>query len=139
MSSSIEESIDVDASAVKAYQLWTNYEDFPKFMEAVESVSRVGAKELEWKAEIGGKTETWIAEITEEIPEKRVAWASRTGAHNAGVVTFHPLDTTKTRVMLQLEYDPQGVVENVGDALGVMTNRVKGDLKNFKKLVEQGG
>ena len=138
MSSSIEESVDVDVSAAKAYQQWMRYEDFPKFMEAVESVSRVGAKELEWKAEVGGKTQEWIAEITEEIPEKRVAWASRTGAHNAGAVTFHPLDTTKTRIMLQLEYDPEGVVENVGDALGVMTHRVKGDLENFKKLMEQG-
>jgi uncharacterized membrane protein len=88
---------------------------------------------------IGGKEEEWDAEITEQLPDERVAWRSRTGSPNAGVVTFHHVSDTTTRVMLQLEYDPQGVVENVGDALGVVSRRVEGDLKRFKEFIESRG
>lgn len=134
--SSIEESVDVEVPATEAYRQWTRFEEFPRFMEGVESVSRSDGNKLHWKANIGGKTEEWTATITEEIPDRRLAWAADEGAHNAGVVTFHPLAEDKTRVMLQLEYDPEGVVENVGDAVGVMSHRVKNDLRNFKEVVE---
>ena len=137
--SRVEESVDLNVSADQAYKKWRRFEDFPLFMEGVESVTQVGEDELQWKAEVGGKTEQWTARITEDVPGKRIAWAADDGADNAGVVTFHHLDASKCRLMLQMEYDPEGVVENVGDAVGVITHRVKGDLKNFKEMVETGG
>lgn len=136
--SNIEQSIDLDVSAAEAYRRWRRFEDFPQFMEGVESVQSVGDNALKWKAEVGGKVEEWDATITEDIPAKRIAWAADSGAHNAGVVTFHYLDDNKSRMMLQLEYDPQSVTEKAGNAVGVMAHRVKGDLDNFKKMVENG-
>lgn len=132
----IEESVDVNVSAAKAYEQWTRFEEFPRFMEGVESVTRVGQNELHWKAEIGGKTEEWTARITEDIPERRLAWAAEEGVHNAGAVTFHPLNEHTTRIMLQLEYDPESLTEKVGDAMGVMGHRVRNDLGHFKQVVE---
>ena len=118
---------------------WTQFEEFPRFMEGVREVRQLDDKRLAWCAEVGGKEKRWEAEITEQIPDARIAWRSRTGANNAGVVTFHRLDDRKTRVMLQLDYDPEGVVENVGDAVGVVSSRVRGDLARFKDFIEQRG
>src|SRR5215208_4872945 len=136
MASTIEKSIDVDVPVRTAYDQWTQFEEFPRFMEGVEEVRQLDDKRLHWRAKIGGKEEAWDAEITEQIPDERVAWRSTTGSPNAGVVTFHHLNPTTTRVMLQLEYDPEGLVENVGDALGVVSRRVEGDLKRFKEFIE---
>lgn len=136
--SRIEESIDVDVSAATAYEQWSRVEEFPRFMEGVESVHRTGDNKLHWRASIAGKSEEWTAFITEEIPEKRIAWASDDGVHNAGVVTFHPLDEGKARIMLQMEYKPEGAIESVGDAVGITAHRVKNDLANFKRVVENG-
>jgi uncharacterized membrane protein len=139
MASTIEKSIDVDVPVRTAYDQWTQFEEFPRFMEGVEEVRQLDDKRLHWRAKIGGKEEAWDAEITEQIPDERVAWRSTTGSPNAGVVTFHHLNPTTTRVMLQLEYDPEGLVENVGDALGVVSRRVEGDLKRFKEFIESRG
>jgi uncharacterized membrane protein len=139
MASTIEKSIDVDVPVRTAYDQWTQFEEFPRFMEGVEEVRQLDDKRLHWRAKIGGKEEAWDAEITEQIPDERVAWRSTTGSPNAGVVTFHHLNPTTTRVMLQLEYDPKGLVENVGDALGVVSRRVEGDLKRFKEFIESRG
>jgi uncharacterized membrane protein len=136
---SIEQSIDVNVPVRTAYDQWTQFEEFPRFMEGVREVRQLDDKRLTWCAEVGGKEKRWEAEITEQIPDARIAWRSRTGANNAGVVTFHRLDDRKTRVMLQLDYDPQGVVENVGDAVGVVSSRVRGDLARFKDFIEQRG
>ncbi|HEU4503519.1 MAG TPA: SRPBCC family protein [Nitrospira sp.] len=135
----IEKSIEIEVPVRTAYNQWTQFEEFPNFMEGVKQVKQIDDKHLHWKAEIGGKEKEWDAEITEQIPDERVAWRSRTGAMNAGVVTFHRLSDAKSKVMLQMEYDPEGVVENVGDAVGVVSQRVVGDLERFKKYIESRG
>ena len=135
----IEKSIEIDVPVRTAYNQWTQFEEFPKFMEGVKHVKQLDDKHLHWKAEIGGKEKEWDAEITEQIPDDRIAWRSREGAKNGGVVTFHRLSDSKSKVMLQLEYDPAGVVENVGDAAGVVSQRVLGDLERFKKYIESRG
>jgi uncharacterized membrane protein len=135
----IEKSIDVDVPVRTAYNQWTQFEEFPQFMEGVDQVRQLNDKRLLWRANVGGKAKEWEAEITEQRPDERIAWRSRTGAPNAGVVTFHRLSENKTRLMLQLEYEPEGAVENVGDALGVVTRRVEGDLKRFKEFIESRG
>ena len=135
----IERSIDVDVPVGTAYNQWTQFEEFPRFMEGVEEVRQLDDKRLVWRATIAGKTEEWQAEIDEQSPDERVAWHATTGATNAGVVTFHYFEPNKTRVMLQLEYEPEGVVENGGSALGVVERRVAGDLQRFKEFIESRG
>ena len=135
----IEESIEVNAALRAVYNQWTQFEDFPRFMEGVKEVRQLDDKRLRWRAAIGGKEKEWESEIVEQRPDERIAWTSRGGAWNAGLVTFHRLDDTRTKVMLQVDYDPQGVVENVGDALGVVRARVKGDLERFKEFIERCG
>ena len=137
--STIEQSIDVNVPVRTAYNQWTQFEEFPQFMEGVEAVRQLDNQRLHWRANVGGKVEEWDAVITEQHPDERIAWKNTTGASNAGVVTFHRLSDTTTRVMLQLEYDPQGVVENVGDMLGVVSRRVANDLERFKEFIEARG
>ena len=135
----IEKSIEINVPVRAAYNQWTQFEEFPKFMEGVKQVKQLDDKHLHWRADIGGKEKEWKAEITEQIPDERIAWTSRGGAINAGVVTFHRLSDSKSKVMLQMEYDPQGFVEHVGDAVGVVTQRVQGDLERFKQYIENRG
>jgi uncharacterized membrane protein len=135
----IEQSINVDVPVQTAYNQWTQFEEFPRFMEGVRRVTQLDDKRLRWQAEVGGKDKEWTAEITEQHPDERIAWRSTSGARNAGVVTFHRLSDATTRIMLQLDYEPEGVVENVGDAAGVMSGRVKGDLQRFKEFIEARG
>jgi uncharacterized membrane protein len=135
----IEKSIEINVPVRTAYNQWTQFEEFPKFMEGVTQVKQLDDKRLHWKAEIGGKEKEWDAEITEQIPDKRIAWRSRDGAKNAGAVTFHRLSDATSKVMLQMEYDPEGLVEHVGDAAGVVSQRVLGDLERFKKYIESRG
>ena len=135
----IEKSIEINVPVRAAYNQWTQFEEFPKFMEGVKQVKQLDDMHLHWKADVGGKEKEWKAEITEQIPDERIAWTSRGGAINAGVVTFHRLSDSKSKVMLQMEYDPQGFVENVGDAVGVVTQRVQGDLERFKQYIENRG
>lgn len=137
--SNIEQSIEVDVPVRTAYNQWTQFEEFPKFMEGVEKVIQLDDKRLHWVAEIAGKTREWDAEITEQIPDERVAWSNIDGATNAGVVTFHYLDENKSKIMLQLEFEPEGIVEKAGDALGFVRTRTKGDLERFKSFVESRG
>jgi len=136
---SVEKSIDVHVPVSTAYNQWTQFESFPHFMEGVEEVRQLGDKHTHWRAKIGGKEEEWDADIIEQTPERRVAWRSTTGATNAGAVTFHPVDANTTRVTLHLDYEPEGVVENVGSALGLVGHRVEGDLKRFKEFIESRG
>ena len=132
----IEQSIEINVPVKTAYNQWTQFEEFPRFMEGVKEVKQIDDTHLHWKADVGGKEKEWKAEITEQIPDERIAWRSREGAKNAGVVTFHRLSDSKSKVMLQLEYDPDGVVEKVGDAVGVVSQRVLGDLERFKQYIE---
>jgi uncharacterized membrane protein len=135
----IEKSIEINVPVTAAYNQWTQFDEFPKFMEGVKQVKQIDDTHLQWKADIAGKEKEWQAEITEQIPDERIAWRSRGGAMNAGVVTFHRLSDSKSKVMLQMEYDPEGMVENVGDAVGVVGQRVIGDLERFKKYIESRG
>jgi uncharacterized membrane protein len=137
--SNIEQSVDVNVPVHVAYNQWTQFEEFPRFMEGVEEIRQLDDKRLHWRAKVGGKEKEWDAVITEQIPDQRIAWKNTTGAKNAGVVTFHHISDKTTRVMLQLEYDPEGIIENVGDAVGVVSSRVKGDLERFKEFIERRG
>ncbi|HTO55822.1 MAG TPA: SRPBCC family protein [Myxococcota bacterium] len=137
--SAIRETIDVDVPLSTAYNQWTQFEEFPRFMEGVESVRQLDDTRLFWKADVGGKTVEWQAKITEQVPDIRVAWRSVSGAKNAGAVTFDRLDDRRTRITLELEYEPEGFVENVGDFLGVVSRRAKGDLARFKDFIEKRG
>ncbi len=135
----VEKSIEIEKPLRMVYDQWTQFEDFPRFMEGVEEVHQLDDKTLHWKAKIGGKTEEWEAEIVQQEPDMSIAWRHRRGAVNSGVVSFLPLDGERCKVTLTLEYDPQGFVEKVGDALGFVSRRVEGDLERFKKFVEERG
>lgn len=135
----VEKSIEVNVPVRTAYNQWTQFEEFPRFMDNVKEVRQLGDTNLHWRASIAGKDEEWDAQITEQTPDKRVAWRSVTGAHNSGVVTFHHIDDMTTRVTLQMGYEPEKMTEKVGDMLGVFERRVDGDLKNFKEFIEERG
>jgi uncharacterized protein (TIGR02271 family) len=135
----IERSIDVDAPVHTAYQQWTRFEEFPKFMEGVEEVRRLDAKRLHWVANIGGTRKEWDAQITENVPNERIAWRSEAGEFTAGVVTFQPLAADRSRMTVRFYYEPQGVKETLGDWLGLVSRRVEGDLERFKTSVEANG
>ena len=132
-----EHSIDVDVPVTVAYNQWTQFEEFPQFMEGVQEVQQLTDTKLFWRAEIAGIEQKWQAEITEQTPDHRVAWTSTSGARHAGVVTFHKITDNTTRIMLQIEYEPEGFIENVGAALGVVKARMAGDLERFKEFIEQ--
>ena len=136
---SVVKMIDVDVPVRTAYNQWTQFETFPQFMDGVEEVRQLDDTHLQWKATVGGRTKEWQAEISEQTPDQRIAWWAESGAHNKGVVTFHHLADNKSRVTLQMEYEPDGVVENVGDALGFLDRRVQGDLERFKEFIEAAG
>ncbi|MEA2549346.1 MAG: hypothetical protein QOE42_1944 [Chloroflexota bacterium] len=137
--SKIMEAVAVHEPVRTAYDQWTQFESNPKFMEGVKSVRQLDATTLEWVADVAGREKRWKAKITEQEPDQRIAWTSTEGAHNAGVVTFHRLDDATSRVALQLDVDPEGPVENVGDALGLVTRRVKGDMERFRDFIEARG
>jgi len=137
--STVEKAIDVSVPVRTAYNQWTQFEEFPRFMEGVEEVRQLNDTKLHWKAEVGGKKKEWDAKITEQLPDQRIAWRSEAGDENGGVVTFHKLDDHKTRIMLQLAYEPANFVESIGDKLGFMSRRLQGDLDRFKKFIEARG
>jgi len=133
------QSIDVNVPVRTAYNQWTQFEEFPQFMEGIEEIRQLDDRTLHWKAEIAGIDQEWTAVITEQLPDERIAWKSTSGATNAGVVTFHRLDENTTRVTLQMSYDPEGFIENVGVALGMVEGRMKGDMERFKEFIERHG
>ncbi len=135
----VKSAIEVKVPIRTAYNQWTQFEEFPQFMDGVEAVRQRDDKHLHWKATIAGQTAEWDAEIVEQIPDQRIAWQSTTGANNAGTVAFHYIDPNRTRVTLQIEYEPDGMVEKIGSALGFPQMRVDGDLQRFKKFIEATG
>jgi uncharacterized membrane protein len=135
----IEQSIEVDVPVRTAYNQWTQFEEFPRFMAGVEEVRQLDDTHLHWVAEIGGHREEWDAEISEQRPDERVAWKSTRGKGNAGVVSFHRLDDRRCKVMLQLDWESEGMVEKLGSALGQDDRQVMNDLEAFKELVEGRG
>ena len=135
----IEQSIDVEAPLSTVYNQWTQFEEFPRFMDGIDEIRQVDDKHLHWVASFGGERHEWDAEITEQKPDERVAWRNVDGKDNAGVVTFHRLDDAKTRVMVQMDWAPEGIKERLGDALGAPDRRVRADLERFKELIESRG
>ncbi|HZR68762.1 MAG TPA: SRPBCC family protein [Burkholderiales bacterium] len=135
----IERSIEVSAPLRALYGQWTRFEDFPRFMEGVREVRRLDDTRLHWRAQIGGKDKRWEARITEQVPDQRIAWQSVSGTENSGSVELEPLGESRTRVTVKMSYGPEGVLENVGDALGLTARRVEGDLARFKRLAEGRG
>jgi uncharacterized membrane protein len=129
-------SVDVDCPIRTVYNQWTQFEEFPHFMEGVRSVRQVDDTHLVWDVEIAGVEREFNATITEQHPDMRVAWTTTDGPYQAGVVTFHRIDDMTTRVTLQMDYEPEGFVENVGDKLGFVRGRIEGDLRRFKDFIE---
>jgi uncharacterized protein YndB with AHSA1/START domain len=136
---SITHSIVVNAPLRVVYNQWTQFEEFPLFMEGVEEVRQEGDKRLLWKAKIAGKDKQWEAEITEQVPDKRIAWVSVDGTPNAGEVTFDLMESERTLITLAMEYEPEGFLETAGDVLGIPSGQVEEDLKRFRDFIEQTG
>jgi uncharacterized protein YndB with AHSA1/START domain len=136
---SITHSIVVNAPLRVVYNQWTQFEEFPLFMEGVEEVRQEGDKRLLWKAKIAGKDKQWEAEITEQVPDKRIAWVSVDGTPNAGEVTFDLMESERTLIILTMEYEPEGFLETAGDVLGIPSGQVEEDLKRFRDFIEQTG
>ncbi|WP_431946765.1 SRPBCC family protein [Actinacidiphila sp. bgisy167] len=138
--STVEESVEVAVPVTTAYNQWTQFEEFPRFMEGVERIEQRTPTLTHWVAKVGGVKREFDAQISEQIPDERVAWTTVGGdVHQAGVVTFHRLDDRHTKVMLQLDHEPQGMADTVADKLGVVRRQAKGDLKRFKEYIEARG
>ena len=136
----IIETIDVDVPVGTAYNQWTQFESFPKFLDEVESITQLDATHTHWKVKVAGIEREFDAEITEQHPDERVAWNSTGGETNhAGVVTFHKLTDSSSRVTVQLDWEPEGLLEKVGALVGAGSHAVKKDLKNFKGFIESQG
>jgi len=139
MPSYITKSVDVKAPVGVVYNQWTQFEEFPQFMEGVEEVRQISDKKLHWKAKVGLVTKEWEAEIINQVPDQKVEWKNTTGAHNAGVVDFLPNEDGTTRVTTVIAYEPENWIETAGDVLGFMGRRVQGDLDRFKAFIEAKG
>jgi membrane protein len=137
--STVVESVDVAVPVRTAYNQWTQFEEFPNFMEGVEEIRQVTPEMTHWKVKVAGVEREFDARITEQHPDERVAWTSVDGPKHAGVVTFHRLDDTHTRVTVQMDLEPEGIAETVGDKTGIVDRRVKGDVKRFKEFIENRG
>jgi uncharacterized membrane protein len=137
--SRVQKSIDVNVPVRTAYDQWTQFEEFPRFMTGVKSVRQLDDTRLHWKAEVAGRQKDWDARILEQRPDELVAWASTSGAPNAGTVTFERLGDDRTRISLLMEVDPEGALETVGEAVGVLDAQVAGDLQRFKEFIEGRG
>ena len=131
--------VDVDVDVTTAYNQWTQFEEFPHFMEGVERVEQLDDRRLRWTVDIARVDREFEAEITEQTPDQRVAWKSTSGVKQAGVVTFHALNDAQTRVTLQLDFEPEGLAEQAGDKLGMVSRRLEGDLGRFKDFIEGRG
>lgn len=137
--STTTESIEVDVPVSTAYNQWTQFGDFPKFMQGVLQVRQLDDTHLHWRAEIGGQQEEWESEITEQVPDRVIAWRSTQGVLNAGHVRFQPIDGERTRIELRIDYQPRGLTEKIGDALGAVSLRASGNLQRFKQFIEGRG
>ena len=135
----VERAIEVEVPLDTAYNQWTQFEEFPRFMEGVESVTQIDDSTVHWVAEVAGKRKEWDAHITEQVPDEVIAWQGFGDAENNGRVFFESLGPGRTRVSVAIDYETQGVVEKVGDALGVVGRRVEGDLQRFKSMIESRG
>ncbi|MBA2382448.1 MAG: SRPBCC family protein [Chloroflexi bacterium] len=131
-----EDSIEVNVPVRAAYDQWTQFEEFPQFMSSVERVEQIDDKTLDWAASVAGQKKQWRAEITDQTPDRRVAWKSTSGDENAGAVLFDSLAPDRTKVTLMLDADPKGIVETIGANIGVLESQIKKDLERFKEFIE---
>ncbi|MBN9492667.1 SRPBCC family protein [bacterium] len=132
----VEKSINVNVPVTMAYNQWTQFEQFPRFMESVRSVVQLDDRRLTWHARVGNREKYWDAEIQEQVPDRRIVWRSTQGATNAGQVTFQPIDDEHTRLTLRMSYRPEGMLEQAGSAMGMMSRMVANDLSRFRDFVE---
>lgn len=137
--SQVEESIEVEVPISTAYNQWTQFEEFPTFMEGVDEITQLDDSHLHWKVSMGGRTEEFDAEITEQIPDTRIAWTTVEGPKHGGAVDFHRLSDDRTQLMVVMDAQDPGLKEKAAEALGVVTRRVRGDLENFKRMIEERG
>ena len=135
----VKETIDVAVPVSTVYNQWTQFEEFPKFMDGVESVGQIDDTHLRWTAEVGGERREWQAEIVEQVPDEKVAWHAVDGNGPNGIVTFEPLGEEKTLVTVEMSYEPEGRKETLGAKIGLDTRQVREDLQRFKQLVEALG
>jgi uncharacterized membrane protein len=135
----VREDLEVAVPVSTAYNQWTQFEEFPTFMENVESVRQIDDTHLRWVAEIGGKKHEWTAEIVRQEPDQVVAWRSIDGKGTSGEVKFEPIESDRTRVEVTMTWEPEGMLESLGEKVGVDTLGVKRDLENFKKIIESRG
>jgi uncharacterized membrane protein len=135
----LEESIEVEAPVTATYNQWTQFEDFPRFMEGVESVTQLDDKRVHWIAEVAGKRKEWDAEITRQVPDREIDWVGLGDPDNRGRIVFEAIDGDTSKVTMLLDYDPEGLVEEIGDALGLVRRRVRGDMERFKEFIEARG
>jgi uncharacterized membrane protein len=135
----IEKTFEIDVPVRTVYNQWTQFEDFPRFMDGVKEVRQLDDTHLHWRASFAGKEKEWDSEITEQVPDQRIAWRSTSGVPNAGAVNFEPLNQGRTRVMVTMEYEPQGMMEKAGDAVGLVSHRLEDAVEKFKDLVESRG
>ena len=139
MTTKVEKTITVDLPVSRVYNQWTQFEEFPQFMGGISSVTQLSDTRLHWVAEIAGVKREWDAEILEQVPDQKIAWAATEGATNAGAVFFQDLGGDQTSVRLELEYAPEGLLEKAGDALGIVERRAEADLEKFKEFIEERG
>jgi uncharacterized membrane protein len=135
----VEKFVEVNRPVSTVYNQWTQFEEFPLFMDGVKEVRQVDDTHLYWRAEVWGKEKEWEAEITEQEPDTRISWKSITGTWNAGTVRFEPLGDDRTIVRLAMAYDPKGLIEDVGDALGLFSAQVEKSVEGFKRFIESRG
>ena len=135
----IEEQLDLDVPVSTAYNQWTQFEEFPFFMEGVDEVRQLDDETLRWVASIGGQRAEWEAKIVEQVPDERIVWESTDGKETRGSVDFEPLESSGSRIRLTMTYTPEGVLQKVGSAAGLDARRVRGDLQRFKELIESRG
>jgi len=135
----VKESIEVDVPVSTAYNQWTQFEEFPRFMEGVQSVTQIDDTHLRWVAEVGGKRREWHAEIVDQVPDQKVAWRAIDDDGSNGIVEFESLGEDKTLITLEMAYEPEGLTEQLGAVIGMDSRQVKKDLERFKQLIESRG
>ena len=135
----VTKQLEVDVPVQVAYNQWTQFEEFPRFMEGVERVQQLDNERLEWVAEVAGKKKEWSARIVRQVPDNVIQWHSENGPYNSGTVRFRPTGDQQTEIELEMEYEPDGFMEGVGDALGFVSRRVESDLQRFKEFIEERG
>ena len=135
----VQRSIEVDVPVSTAYNQWTQFETFPEFMKGVEAVEQIDETSLQFRTDIAGVRREYLAQITEQTPDRKIAWVSTDKPRNAGTVTFESLGAERARVNVELEWDPEGLVEKAGSAVGADSRQVTADLGRFKEFIEPRG